>query len=133
MNARFLFSKDIPLNDVGWARMGWISRPSDTGSNNITQILILLDPGFGHYFHHHPRQEEIIYVLEGEIEHWLETEKRTLKTGDGAFIGMGTVHGTFNVSEQIARLLVVLSPCVTEGGYEVVDVSGDAPWNALRK
>ncbi|HXJ38434.1 MAG TPA: cupin domain-containing protein [Bryobacteraceae bacterium] len=133
MNAKFLFARDIALEPADWGGMGWISRPLDTQSKHITQILVLLEPGCSHNFHLHPRQDEVIYVLEGEIEQWLETEKRTLKQGDAVFIGMGTVHGSFNTSAESARLLVVLSPSVTEGGYEVVDLSGEAPWNALRK
>jgi hypothetical protein len=46
---------------------------------------------------------------------------------------MGTVHGSFNVAAETARLIAVLSPSVTEAGYELVDVSGEAPWNGLRK
>lgn len=133
MNGKFLFAEDVPVDTADWGQMGWISRPQETESKHITQLLVVLEPGCGHNFHLHPRQEEIIYVLEGEIEQWLETEKRTLKKGDAVFIGMGTVHGSFNVAADTARLLVVLAPSVTEGGYELVDVSGEAPWNGLRK
>ena len=133
MNAKFRFAKDIPFDQADWGRLGWISRPSETQAQHITQILVVLEGGFGHNFHYHPRQEEIIYVLDGEIEQWLETEKRTLKKGDAAFIGPGVVHGSFNTTGKTAQLIAVLSPSVTDAGYEIVEVSNEAPWNALRK
>jgi len=133
MNCKFLLAKDVQVDAADWGQIGWISRPQETGSKNITQLLVVLEPGCCHNFHIHPRQDETIYVLEGEIEQCLETEKRILKKGDAAFIGMGTVHGSFNVAAETARLIAVLSPSVTEAGYELVDVSGEAPWNGLRK
>jgi quercetin dioxygenase-like cupin family protein len=59
--------------------------------------------------------------------------KRTLKKGDAVFIGPGVVHGSFNTATKTAQLMAVLSPAVTDAGYEMVDVSNEAPWNALRK
>jgi hypothetical protein len=42
------------------------------------------------------------------------------------------VHASFNVSDQVARLLAVLSPSVGTEGYELVDVSGQEPWASIR-
>ncbi|MBI5388189.1 MAG: cupin domain-containing protein [Verrucomicrobia bacterium] len=133
MNGKFVFGQAITRDRLDWGEMGWVSRPADTQARSICEIAVTLEPGFGHNFHKHPRQEEVIYVLAGEIEQWLETEKRTLKPGDAVFIPPDVVHASFNVGTQTARLLVVLSPCVGEAGYELVDVSGEAPWNSLRK
>jgi len=91
-----------------------------------------LNPGFGHDFHKHPDQEEVIYVMAGTIEQWLETEKRVLQPGDSIFIQPNVVHASFNTGDQPAKLMVVLGPCIGQGGYELVDVSGEAPWNNLR-
>lgn len=133
MNGKFVLGAEITRDRLDWGEMGWISRPADTQAKSICEIEVTLEPGFGHNFHKHPNQEEVIYVLAGEIEQWLETEKRTLKPGDSVFISPDVVHASFNVGTQTARLLVVLSPCVGDGGYELVDVSAEAPWNGLRQ
>ena len=132
MKGKFVLGEEITRDRPDWGEMGWISRPSDTQARNICEIEVTLEPGFAHNFHKHPRQEEVIYVMAGEIEQWLETENRTLNPGDALFIGPDVVHASFNVGTQTARLLVILSPCVGEGGYELVDVSGEAPWDTLR-
>ncbi|MCX7826981.1 MAG: cupin domain-containing protein, partial [Verrucomicrobiae bacterium] len=129
MNGKFIVASEIVRDRLDWGEMGWISRPATTQARNICEIAVTLEPGFGHNFHKHPRQEEVIHVLAGEIEQWLGTQKRTLKPGDAVFIGPDLVHASFNTGQQTAKLLVVLSPCVGEGGYELADVAGEAPWN----
>ena len=42
------------------------------------------------------------------------------------------VHASFNTGSETATLTVALSPCVGEGGYELVDVSAEEPWSSLR-
>jgi quercetin dioxygenase-like cupin family protein len=133
MNGKFVIGKEIARDQLDWGQMGWISRPSANAAKQICEIEVTLEPGFGHNFHKHLRQEEVIHVMAGEIEQWLGTEKRTLKPGDSVFIGPDLVHASFNTGKQTAKLLVVLSPCVGEGGYELVDVAAEAPWNSQRK
>lgn len=132
MNGRFILSTEVEREQLDWGVMGWISHPSNTQAKLLTVMEVTLGPGGGHNFHKHPDQEEVISVVSGEIEQWLESEKTTLKPGDSIFIKPDIVHASFNVSDQPARLMVVLAPCVGETGYEVVDVSGEAPWNTLR-
>ena len=42
------------------------------------------------------------------------------------------MHGSFNEFEEAAELQVILAPPAGDGGYELVDVSGDEPWASLR-
>ena len=87
--------------------------------------------GEGHAFHTHPELEEMIYVLAGEVEQWVETEKRVLRPGDSAHIPAGVVHATFNASQADATILAILSPGASQGPF-MVDVSGESPWKELR-
>ena len=80
----------------------------------------------------HPRQDEVIVVVEGEIEQWLGQESRRLKPGDAVVIPADMVHASFNVSPGTARITVILGPCDGPIGYEVVDVFAEQPWASLR-
>jgi quercetin dioxygenase-like cupin family protein len=95
-------------------------------------LEVTLRPAGGHNFHRHPNQEELIYVIEGEIEQWIDQEKRVLRPGDSAFIGADVVHASFNVSDRNAKLLAILGPCIGSEGYELVDVAEQEPWVSLR-
>ena len=132
MKGKFIHASDVEWQQEDWGQLGWISRPTFTGAQNVTAIEVILKPGFGHDFHKHPEQEEVIYVVSGEIEQWLEEDKRILIAGDAIFIAAGVVHASFNVASEPARLMVMLGPCDGEGGYVSVEVGDQDPWNTLR-
>ncbi|MFN8470019.1 MAG: cupin domain-containing protein, partial [Caldilineaceae bacterium] len=96
MNAKFVPSSSVPRETLEWGVLGSLSRPSVTGARQLTILEVTLTPGQGHAFHKHPDQEEVIVAIEGEVEQWLEQEKRILRPGDSAFIGAGVVHASFN-------------------------------------
>jgi quercetin dioxygenase-like cupin family protein len=132
MKGKFVFSAEVEREQLDWGELGWITRPSSVGAKQLTTIEVTLIPGKGHDFHKHPDQEETIYVLSGEVEQWLEQEKQILRPGDTIYIAADVVHASFNSSDKPAKLLVSLGPCVGDGGYEVVEVADQAPWNTLR-
>lgn len=132
MNGTFIKSTAVEREQLDWGELGWITRPSSVGATFLTTIEVTLKPGKGHNFHKHPDQEETIYVLSGEIEQWLERDKQILRPGDTIFIAPDVVHASFNVSDSPVRLLVSLGPCKGAGGYEVVEVGDQPPWNHLR-
>ena len=80
--------------------------------------------------HRHP-WEETYLVLEGEVEQWVEQERRVLRPGEVAHIPRDMVHATFNAGSADAIILAILSPAACAGPF-AVDVSGEAPWKSLR-
>lgn len=132
MSGTFVPANAVERETLDWGTLGWVSRPPSTGAQQLTVIEVDLLPGKGHDFHKHPDQEEVIFVVEGKIEQWLEQEKQTLEPGDGVFIPKDLVHASFNVGDEPARLLAILGPCVGEGGYEMVEVATEEPWRSLR-
>ncbi len=131
MTSQFRISQEIAPDQAEWGNSRWLSHPSSTGAKQLAALNAAIAPGKGHNFHKHPDQEEVLYVIEGEIEQWIDREKRILGAGDAIFIAPGTVHATFNLGKDDARVVVFFSPCVGDG-FEVVDVSGEAPWQGLR-
>ena len=132
IKGRFLESRSVEREKLSWGQLGWLSRPSTTGATAISTVEVEMGSGGGHSFHKHPRQEELIYVVEGQIEQWLETERKTLGPGDVIFIPANVVHASFNVSKAKAKVLAILSPCVGPDGYECVDVFTEEPWKSLK-
>lgn len=133
MSGKFIMASEAEREKLDWGGLAWLSRPATTGAKDLVVIEVNLGPGGGHNFHKHPDQEEVIYVIDGTIEQWLEQETRMLSAGDSIFIPADTVHASFNTSQVDAKLLAILGPCVGDGGYELVEVSAEAPWTGLRK
>jgi quercetin dioxygenase-like cupin family protein len=129
---KFVIASGTALEVNDWGRLGWLSNPPNTGARQLTVIDVNLDPGKGHNFHKHPDQEEVILVVAGRVEQWVDRESRVLGPGDAAFIPAGIVHASFNVGDGPAKIVAILGPCVGPIGYELVDVAGEAPWRTLR-
>jgi quercetin dioxygenase-like cupin family protein len=132
MAGKFVVRREVQPETLDWGQLRWLSNPPVTGAKDLTVINVTLAPGKGHNFHHHPDQEEVIFVVAGEVEQWVDRDKRVLGPGDSAFLPAGTVHASFNVGSSEANIVAILGPCVGEKGYEVVEVAGEAPWNGLR-
>jgi len=134
MTSKFLPAGELTRQQLDWGSLGWCSRPADTGAKDLAVIEVTLAPGGGHAFHKHPSQEELIYVIEGRVEQWLDQECRTLGPGDCVFIDGDVVHASFNTSQQPCRMLAILGPCVAgDDGYESVEVADQEPWRSLRR
>jgi quercetin dioxygenase-like cupin family protein len=133
MYGKFISSAQVKREDLEWGSLAWFSSPAASNAKDLVVLEVTLRPAGGHNFHKHPNQEEVIYVIDGEIEQWVNQEKKTLGPGDSVFIGADVVHASFNVSDRNAKLLAILGPCIGEEGYELVDVAGQEPWVSLRK
>ena len=103
MNGKFIASANVERDELDWGTIGWLSRPESTGAKDIVAMEVSLSPGYGHDFHKHPDQEEVIYVIEGSVEQWLEDKKQTLNAGDSVFIPADMVHASFNVSDSVGK------------------------------
>ena len=68
-----------------WGVFALVSGPRD-GLRGIVTVEATFLAGKAHDFHFHPGQEEVIYVLEGSIEQWVERERMTLAAGDAVLI-----------------------------------------------
>jgi quercetin dioxygenase-like cupin family protein len=129
---RFVTSTKARVEFAPWGKHWWLSDPDLTGTKQLTLVRVTMRPGTGHQFHYHPAREEIIYVLDGVAEQWVDREKRRLKAGEIAFIPKNVVHAIHNTSKEPMTFLAILSPAVAEGPF-LVDCYDDEPWRTLRK
>ena len=77
-------------------------------------------PGGGTPLHTHHREDEALYVLEGEYE--IQCGDQTLRAGPGSFVfaPRNIPHKLTNVSAGTSRLLGVVSPAGFEGFWEEI-------------
>ena len=114
-----------------WGPHEWLSRPGLTDAEELLLVRVLMPAGKAHQFHRHPAMEEIIYVISGTAEQWVDQEKRVLGPGDSAHIPRDVVHGTYNAGADTLVFLAILSPATFQGPA-LVDVHTEAPWRSLR-
>lgn len=130
--SRFVMQGDVEVAMFDWGSAGMRAAPPATGCDSYVVMDVTLAPGGYHAFHHHPDQDEMIIVKSGRIVQWLDRDHRELGAGDSVHIDRAVVHGSYNDFDEPAELQVVLAPASGDGGYELVDVSGEEPWASLR-
>ena len=84
----FKTADEIARDEHDWGTFAAVSSPAD-GAERIMTVEATFLPGKSHAFHRHPNQEEVIYVLEGELEQWVEDERRLLRAGDAVIVSRG--------------------------------------------
>jgi quercetin dioxygenase-like cupin family protein len=128
---RFVTSDEMEVEELPWGPHEWLSRPGLTEAEELLLVRVRMPPGKGHAFHRHPAMEEIIYVVSGTAEQWVDRERRRLGPGDIAHIPRDVVHGTYNDGDETLVFLAILAPARFDGPA-LIDVSGEEPWASLR-
>jgi quercetin dioxygenase-like cupin family protein len=129
---RFVTQQECQVEEYPHVRCDWLCRPGIVEADQLQLVRATMPPGKSHEFHRHPDCEEIIYVIEGQAEQWVDAERRMLGPGEVAHIPKGTVHATYNRSQEPLVFLAILSPA-TGSGPECVDVYAEEPWASLRE
>lgn len=131
MTGKFTLIAETEFATLDWGRVAALCHPG-TGAKQLTILDGKLFSGKGHDFHKHANQEEVILVISGKIEQWIEQERRILGPGDSVFVPPNTVHASFNVGTDEAHILAIFGPSVGKDGLENIDMSQISPWNGLR-
>ena len=129
---RFVTTADALRIESPWTIEEWLCRGELVNNEHLLLVRANMEPHRSHPFHTHPCQEELIYILSGRAEQWVEKERRILNPGDMAFIPMGKPHGTFNPFPEKLVFLAILSPAKNLPGPGILDVSAEEPWASLR-
>ena len=132
MSKLFYKKEELPITTFEWGDVVNRLEPKSSGCETFVVMDVTLDPGGMHNFHKHVDQDEIIIVLKGKVEQWVDKNKQILSAGDSAFVPKNTVHASFNIFDEPATLQVVLAPAKGETGYELVDVAEEEPWKSIR-
>ena len=133
MNKKWKFVKGnniIVEKDLGRDHF-WHYNPEITElADTILVKAIMPENGF-HNFHRHPEMNEILYILNGTAEQWVENEKQILKAGDSVYIDPNVVHATFNVGDNELEFLAILAPA---SGWEsgTIDEHMNLPYSKYR-
>jgi mannose-6-phosphate isomerase-like protein (cupin superfamily) len=81
---------------------------------------VYLSPGFGAPPHHQPTEEELWYLLEGELDVRIGTRAATIRAGSFAFIPRDTTHTFKNNAGAPVRLLAWNAPAGHERAFEAM-------------
>lgn len=96
--------------------MEFLVTGNDTRHTSMFEWTI--PPGFSTGLHVHRVQEETFYVLEGECDWQVGNERVSATPGTYLFLPPGVPHNIANTSDEIARVLMTVSPPGHERYFE---------------
>jgi len=79
------------------------------GADHVTLFTVDYEVGGAAQAHDHPFEEAYVF-LAGEIEAELDGQHYTLRPGDVAFAGVGSVHGFYNTGSERVRWIETQAP-----------------------
>lgn len=97
-----------PLNIVGEETLVKVS-PEDSGGQ-LAFFHLTAPPMSGPPRHQHSREDELFYVLEGELVFEIDGELYTAVAGSTVYLRRGVVHAYQNYTSEPARLLILTMP-----------------------
>lgn len=92
-----------------FGRVHWVVKAGDPEGAEQTIGLSVFEAGTGNLEHTHPNCEEVLYVLEGEVEHTLGDQATRLRAGDLIVVPRGVAHRLRNVGPSPARAYIAFS------------------------
>ena len=76
----------------------------------FTALLSISPPGGGPGPHYHDHEDEWFYIVEGQVDFFLNGTWTALSPGDCVYSPRGSVHGFKNNSDQPIRVFVNAAP-----------------------
>lgn len=107
---KFHKNKDSIFEPVAGRDHYWHYNPDQVAFADTVLVRVAMPVGGGHNFHRHPEMNEILYILKGKVEQWVEDEMQYLEAGDSVYIDPDVVHATFNAGEEEVEFLAILAP-----------------------
>jgi quercetin dioxygenase-like cupin family protein len=89
-------------------------------------------PGEGPPLHVHNREDETVYVLEGEFRWKLGDELSVTGPGSFVFIPRGLAHTWQIIGDQPGRMLITFSPAGMEGFFDSLSTLTEFDLEAFR-
>jgi quercetin dioxygenase-like cupin family protein len=88
-----------------------------TGSVQLCIFQQWCEPGKGAPTHLHA-VEEVLTVLEGQAEFWLEDERRTVRAGQSMIVPAGRKHGFRNIGTGTLHTQAILAAPIFEAAFD---------------
>ncbi|WP_188854381.1 cupin domain-containing protein [Aureimonas glaciei] len=91
-----------------------------------TMLEVVADPRNGVPLHVHANEEEHFVILEGHVHLVYGDQSVELSAGEAVTVKRGTAHAWCNLSDRIARMLIIFAPGNLEKTFRLIgSLKGD--------
>lgn len=100
----------MPYRTKDTSEIRELLNPATSDLRNISLAEATLAPGAATQAHHHPRADEIYYILHGSGTMWIEDAERVVSAGDAIAIPAGRSHTIRNTGHEPLTFLCACGP-----------------------
>ncbi len=93
-------------NELPWGYMQWLCSGTLFADAQQTVGYVEINPGEKNPKHYHPNSDEMLYLLEGELDHSLGDDIHHLTAGMAIHIPQDVPHDAHNPGSAVARMIV---------------------------
>lgn len=93
-------------NQFDWGSIQWLVSGELFKNADITFGYVEIEAGRKNPRHYHPNSDEVLYLIEGELDHTIGAESFHLEPGMAIFIPINAEHDARNNGSSTARMVV---------------------------
>lgn len=92
-----------------WGSLTWVASKPLGNAEGLTVGRATIKAGKTNPRHRHPKSEEVLFLLKGQINHTLDDKTITMSAGDVITIAPGVFHNASCIGSEDAEMVVVYS------------------------
>lgn len=124
MTVRIASSKDIPAEPMPGRTLQWLATPETLGTERLGLAIMDCAPGsVVRPLHAHRDTEEILLILGGQGEAWVDGETAPFRKGDVVLFPANSKHMVRNTGSQPLVAAAIFSPPTSAESYVLFDDS----------
>lgn len=93
-------------NHFPWGSIQWLCSNELFTDANLTFGYVQIEAGNKNPKHYHPNSSEVLFLIEGELNHSVGDQVFHLTAGKSIFIPLGVEHDAVNPGTTTARMVV---------------------------
>jgi mannose-6-phosphate isomerase-like protein (cupin superfamily) len=125
MPVRVASLSDIRRQQLPGRELQWLVTPETIGAEKISMAVMDCPPGSTvRPLHSHKDIEEILFILEGQGEAWVDGEVAAFRQGDAVLFPANSKHMVRNTGNTSLRTCYIFSPPTTPDSYSLYEGEG---------
>lgn len=114
--------RDVPLQVLPGRTLQWLVTRETLGAQNVAVAMLNCPPGSSvRPLHSHGDVEEVLLVLQGRGEAWVDGETASFRKGDALLLPAHSKHMIRNTGDEPLVIACIFAPQTDVGSYQLYD------------
>ena len=118
VSVKLISGKDVEALHLPGRDLQWIVTGQTIGAEQLSIAIMTVPPrSVVRPMHAHKDIEEVIYILEGQGEAWVDGEKAVFRKGDAVLFPKNSKHQVRNISNEVMMTVSIFAGVTSPDSY----------------